>query len=403
MKTHRFVPLPLLLVAACADGGEEDRPQSDVRISAQHHMFGFRTIGGFGSFPVPASAVGTDRGVLNLLDTSEYTVTRSSGTSRAERYALETDGALSIYVSGSSSEPSTLYLGAYGQVGAATSTGISPDYFFTDRVSTPLSRSYGFFYGTRVITGQVELEGNWHVMSLHVVIGGAVLSPDNVGRTARGKVAIAAGTPGTARVISGTGFQGSSSVTFGGQIQNILDGSNQGDGTCNLTLDYQLVGQAADSRVARCAANERVVFALDENSGDGEAGLITMVKAFDVPASPIDSVRVPGTFLVGGHTLFVNPSNSGSDVFVGRVTLTPQGGFTLDAVGNSGQDFTYTGTYSLNTDGSMTISISGTNETWNGAIDRSYNTFVFVDDFQELRANNTPELNFGFGVRRYVP
>ena len=48
----------------------------------------------------------------------------------------------------------------------------------------------------------------------------------------------------------------------------------------------------------------------------------------------------------------------------------------------------------------MVISINGTNETWFAAIDLTYNTFAFIDDFEELRSNNTPELNFGFGVRR---
>ena len=51
----------------------------------------------------------------------------------------------------------------------------------------------------------------------------------------------------------------------------------------------------------------------------------------------------------------------------------------------------------------QSLSINGTNETWFAAIDKSYNTFVFVDDFREIRANNTPELNFGFGVRENTP
>ena len=125
-----------------------------------------------------------------------------------------------------------------------------------------------------------------------------------------------------------------------------------------------------------------------------------MIRTFDAPASPVDSVQVPGTFLVGGHTVFVNPSNPGTDTFVGVVTLTPQFAFRLDATGNSGADFTYTGTWSLDPNGGMTINVDNTNEEWSAAIDRSYNSFAFVDDFEEVRTNNTPELNFGFGVRR---
>lgn len=125
-----------------------------------------------------------------------------------------------------------------------------------------------------------------------------------------------------------------------------------------------------------------------------------LVRKFDAQGPQIDPVRVAGTFLVGGHTLFVNPTNSGSDAFVGVVTLSAQGAFRLDAVGSQGIDFSYVGTYTLNSEGGMTVSISGTNETWFAAIDRSYQALFFVDDFVETRSNNTPELNLGVGVRQ---
>jgi hypothetical protein len=274
-----------------------------------------------------------------------------------------------------------------------------PDYFFTDRVSTNASPRIGLFFGTQIIDGQVELEGGWHVLSMHVIFDQTILSPDNVGRGAHGAVSISAGDPGTQRTISGTGFQGTGALTFGGTVQNLLDGNDEGDGSLNLSLSYQLDGQSADERIIESAANENVIFGVDKNNGDGEAGLVTMVRKFNAPTTPVDSVRVPGTFLVGGHTLFVNPSNPGSDSFVGTVTLSSQGGFRLDAVGNTGADFQYIGTYTLSPDGGMELSIEGTNETWFAAIDKTYNTFTFIDDFEETRANNTPELNFGFGVR----
>jgi hypothetical protein len=387
-----YLPV-LFLLSACADGGEEDRPQSEVKITATHHQFGFRSLRGFGTFPVMTNTVNTDRGVLNLFDDSTYTVTRSGGTTAAQRYALEADGALSLFQQGSGNEPSVVFRGGYSLVGT------NPDYFFTDRVTTPASPSVGLFFGTRIQTGAVELEGGWHVLSLHAVFGQTLLSPDNVGRGARGGITIAAGNPGDVRAISGTGNQGTSGLVFGGSIQNLLT-SGTGNGQCNLTISYQLSGQIADSRVMQSAATANLVWGLDDDETDGEAGLLAMVRKFDAPAAPVDSVRVPGTYLVGGHTLFVNPSNSGSDCFVGTITLTAQSGFRLDAVGSAGQDFSYIGTYTLAADGGLTISVNGTNETWFAAIDRSYNTLVFVDDFVETRANNTPELNFGFAVRR---
>lgn len=360
-------------------------------------MFGFRSLAGFGTFPVPATAVTTDRGQLNLFDDSSYTIARTSGTSAADRYALETDGALSIFVTGSGSEPSVLFRGGYSLAGVNPTTA---DYQFTDRVSTTNSPSIGLFYGTRVVTGQVELEGGWHLLSLHTIFGQTILSPENVGRGVHGGVSVGAGAAGTLRTVSGTGTQGTSTqgtsaVTFGGSIQNLLDGSSTGDGSCNLTVAYN-----GDSRVMFAAASDNVVYGLDADETDGEAGILFLVRKFDAPATPVDSVRVPGSFLVGGHTLFVNPGNPGSDAFTGVVTLTAQGGFRLDGVGNSGADFAYSGSYVLAADGHLTVTISGTNETWFAAIDRSYQTLLFVDDFIELRSNNTPELNIGLGVRR---
>lgn len=390
-----------LLATSCADGGKEDRPISEVQFSSTHHLFGLRSLRGFGSFPVPTTAVNPDRGVLNLFDDGNYTVTRASGTSGAQRYALADAGDFSIFISGNGTEPSVVFEGAYGRVGATnlTTPGATPDFFFTDRVSTPQSPSIGLYYGTRIINGQVELEGGWHLFSLHAVFGASLQAPENVARGAHGGVNIAAGAPGTLRSISGTGFQFSSSLTFGGSIQNLLT-NGTGNGACNLTVDYTLAGQSVDSRVMNAAATGNTVFAVDDDETDGEAGILFLVRKFDPPATAIDSVRVPGTFLVGGHTFFVNPTNSGSDTFVGTMTLSTAGGFRLDAVGNTGQDFSYAGNYTLNADGGITISVNGTNETWSAAIDRSYNTIVFVDDFVEARSNNIPELNICLGVRQ---
>jgi hypothetical protein len=408
-RIHRVLVLSSLLVfGACADGGKETRPQSEVKITASHHMFGFRSLGGFGTFPADGDEIFTDRGTLNLFDDSTYTIKRTGGTTGADRYALETDGALALFVSGSGNEPSVLFRGGYSLAGL---TPTPADYQFTDRVTTPGSPSFGLFYGTRVVPGQVELEGGWHLLSLHTIFGATILSPENVGRGVHGGVSITAGTPGSLRTISGTGTQGTATqgtanMTFTGSIQNVLDGSLTGDGTCNLTIGYN-----GDSRVMLAAASAQlgtdaplVVFGLDADESDGEAGIAFLVRKFDTP--PIDPTRVAGTFLVGGHTLFVNPSNSGSDAFTGIVTLgSPTGStgaFRLDGVGSDGVDFAYSGTYTLPVaaDGGLTITISGTNETWFAAIDRNYQTLVFVDDFIELRSNNTPELNIGLGVRR---
>jgi hypothetical protein len=130
--------------------------------------------------------------------------------------------------------------------------------------------------------------------------------------------------------------------------------------------------------------------------------MLFLVRKFDAPTTVVDGGLVVGRYLVGGHTIFVNPSNCGSDAFVGVVTLGVGNSFRLDATGANGADFAYSGNYTLAQDGALTNSINGTNETWHAVIDRGYRTLVFVDGFIEVRANNIPELNIGFGVREKI-
>ena len=402
---------PLLLLAvltACADGGKEERPQSEVRFTNTNHLFAFRTLRGFGAFPVQPSVVFSDRGTLNLFDNSTYTFAEGNSTTAAEEYALTDDGKLSMFRRGGGNEPSTVLFGGYSRVGASDllGPGDTPDWFYTDRVSTPGSPSIGLFYGTKKIDAAIDLRSDWHVVSLHTIFGASLQAPDNVGRAMHGNVAVTGATPDANLGIAGTGFQSDSAgapasgLNLSGQIQYLLDGAT-GDGLCNLTLQYD-----ADSRVMRAATNGDTVFVLDEDESDGEAGLAFLVREFDdsAPATQADPAAIDGTFYVGGQTLFINPANMGSDTFIGTVTLSTNGGFTLDAVGNQGIDFAYTGTWTSQPNGKLTIAISGNGgETWHGAIDRSYNTLVLVDDFVEPRTNNLPELNLLVGIRKKTP
>lgn len=392
------------LLAACADGGKEDRPASEVRFSAAHHLFAFKTLRGFGAFPVQGSVVFSDRGQFNLFDDSTYNVVRSGGTSGRETYKLANDGTLSVFLSGGGNEPSTVFFGAYGRVGASnlTEPGDTPDFFFTDRVSTPNSQSVGLFYGTKKVDAALDLRGDWHVFSLHAVLGAAVQAPDNVARAVHGNLNASGASADANLTLAGTGFQSDTSgipaagLNFGGSLRFLLDGAT-GDGACNFTLAYD-----ADQRVMRAATGGDVLFGLDDDETDGEAGVALLVREFDDSSTTtsLAADRVDGTFLVGGHTMFINPSNSGSDSFVGTVVLSTNGGFRLDAVGNQGIDFSYVGEWTSQANGKLTFTVNGTNETWHGAIDRSYNTLVLVDDFVETRSNNAPELNLVLGVRK---
>ena len=64
--------LPLLMVSACAEGGEESKPQSEVTINASHHMFALRSEVSLGSLPIQEETVVTQHGLINLFDDSTY-------------------------------------------------------------------------------------------------------------------------------------------------------------------------------------------------------------------------------------------------------------------------------------------------------------------------------------------
>ena len=417
----------LVLLGACAEGGDEDKPQSEVQIATTNHLFWFRTLPGFATFPPDPSEVFTGCGLLEMNEDSTYSLfsvcDSSIPPSAPDSYALANDCELRLFVRGNGFSPTTVFLGGYEH------TANQPDLFFTDRVTVSGSASVGLYYGTELESGTVDLEGNWHLMSMHVMVGvgsgNPVISPRNVGRTAYGSCSVAANPPpptppsppGSLLAISGEGLESGSDpvqlpVTFGGSIQELLlPGSPPaGDGTVNLTVDY-----GADSRVFRAAAGQDIVMALDDDESDGSAGMLFLTRQFDdTPGNQLDDDDVVGVYLIGGQTLFVNPANSGSDTFIGTLELFAGGGgsapraFRLDAQGVQA-DFSYQGTYSFLDDpqnpgvltGGLELTVDGqTNERWFAAISRSYDTITLVDAVVEDRANNTPELNLLIGVRQ---
>jgi hypothetical protein len=394
-----------LLCLGCAQGGTTTTPQSEVRIAATHHLFGLRGLSVFSTFPVPPAEVLPDHGLLNLMDDSTYTVTRTAGTGAADRYALANSGQLSIYSTGSGRVPTVLFPGAYGLMGDRG------DVFFCDLSSTSASPSLGMYFGTRVIAGTSELAGGWSLCSLHVMFPTTtVLSPNNVARAAFGALTVdpdPANDPGTLRVVNGTGTDSSGTpLDFLGSTIQYLVQNGTGDGSVNLTLSYrdsrQPIG-TADPRVFRAGLGKDILFAIEDDESAGEVGLAIMMRAFPSPGASADPALLAGTFLVGGLTFFVNPTQSGTDGSVGTLTLTSQRGFTLDMVGSKNIDFSYAGTYALEANGRLTLTVNGTNETWHGAVTRDHNAVMILDDFVETRANNVPELNLFFAVRQRPP
>ena len=416
----------LAFLAACAEGGDEDTPQSDVQISATNHLFWFRTLPGFATFPPEANEVFTGCGLLEMDSNSTYRLFSvcdpSVPATDPDSYALANDCEFRLFVRGNNFSPTTVFLGGYEH------TANEPDLFFTDRVTATGSASVGLYYGTEVENGTVDLEGNWHLLSMHVMLGVGgpppVISPRNVGRTAYGSCLVEANPPpatppsppGSVLAISGEGSESGSDtaqlpVTFGGTIQQLVQGNPpSGDGTVNLTVDF-----GPDARVFRAAAGRDIVMALDEDESDGNAGMLFLVRQFDnTPGNTFDDDDVVGDYLIGGQTLFVNPANAGSDTFVGTLQLFAGGGgsspraFRLDAEGVQGVDFSYQGTYTFLEDpqnpgvltGGLELIVDGTDEQWFAAVNRTYDTITLVDPVVEDRANNTPELNLLIGVRK---
>ncbi len=396
-----WIAAPLLLLG-CAEGSDEQRIESEEKITANHHLVWFRSLPGLGTSPVDPDAVFSGHGRLSMADDSTYRLDVGTSPGTPNPYALEATGELALYVPGVGREAGVILRGGYRLVGD------DPDLFFTDRVSNTSSASIGLYYGTRVTPGQVEFEGPWHLLGMRAMFGSSGLtSARSVARAVFGDVSAAAGPPGSSRNLVGDGKESGSDsnpidITFGGSIQNVLDTSNVGDGTSLLTVDYTSGGQT-QSRVFQAYAGTDLVLAVDEDEADDDSGMLFLVRKFDAPAEVADPTQVAGEFLVGGHTFFVDPLNSGSDTFIGTLTISPQGAVVLEAIGHQGVDFRYQGTCTIEDDGELVLSVDGTNETWRGAINRSYDTLVIVDNMVEDRVSGNPELNLLMGVRKDTP
>ena len=391
--SHRTTAfLTLLLLTACAKGGSEDRPLSEVQISASHHLLSFRGLPGLTATQVQPDEIFSGQGVLNLSDNSTYTITQTGGTSSPRNYALETTGVLTILVAPVDPRQSTpVFRGAYGLQG---DTGL---YFFTDRLISADSQSLGLFWGSRVHPGPTDLSGDWHLFSLHVVFSTSMVpDADNIARVVGGSVTVDPGNPGDPLVLTGDGSESTNlNIDLSGTIQDL------GDGEVNLEVTYaqHALPATGDDRVFLAAHGTNAVVAVDLDESDGESGILVLIRKRTGTADP---ALLAGDFLIGGHTVFPNPTNPGSDAGLGVLSLTAGGAFRMEMTGSRNIDFTYQGTFTLDDDGLLTLAVAGTNETWLGAVDQDYNTVVIIDHVIEQRANDTPELNLFFALRANI-
>ena len=375
--------LGLLFLAACAEGGEEERAKSEIRLEASHHMFGLQANRQFKEFPIDPRRISADIGTLLLSEDSLYRIRRQSQTSGANDYSLAKNGRFGVMIDRGARLSRIRFAGGYGL------EGDSNIYYFVDRFATSSAPFVGLFWGTRLVAGDPALTGDWHVVSLHTVFSKSqVLDPRNVAVALGGKLSIDKDGKITGKGVEST----RATLDLAGTVKGF------DDGRVDVALTYK-DSQGSDDRVFRAAAGKAVILGVDGDEPDGEVGLIAMIQQRTDKA---DSNKLKGDYFCGGYTVFVSPTRSGTDAFDGTLTFSASGAFRLEAVGADGGDFAYSGTYDLEDDGSLELTVNGTKETWYAAVSQDYNTVILVDNFVESRGTTAkpPELNIGLAIRK---
>ena len=420
-RRHRS-PLATLLttslavsLTACSTGGKEERPTSELVVSASHHMFGYGGSQGFTDFPVPKNLIGSDRGIYTMSENGTYTITRGNTTSAEVAYNLAEDLTLDVIVPLGNSAP-TRFVGAYQQA----KPGETQMYFFTDRYAPAASPVVGLFFGVQTVdTTKVTWNqlGDWYLFAHTVVFSSStVLDPDRVGRSVAGELKITAATDNKGDVVVGSnGIEstGTTNMTFAGHLR---EGVAE-DGSAVLDLDF-VNGSTKESRTFQVGHADDVILGIDEDESTGESGIVAMVRRFTVPDVAAARTKLAGTFHFGMHTLFVAPKQSGVDAANGTLVLNDKGGWELSGVGSAGPTagkFSYSGSYAFENVGTSTapvytnrliLTVDGTRETWYAAVigkpaATSFDGLVLLDNQIESRAAGvSPELNFALAIRK---
>lgn len=373
------VPFLALLLVACAEGGKQDRIESEVRITADHHLYGFKGEQAFPQFPIRSGDLQVESGLLAFNDQSQWTLDGTSGS----RYDLAKTGALVFRVPNGRSAD-LVFHGGYGLSG---DTGL---FFFADAVKPKV----GIFFGARTVRATANVTGDFHVFSLLVLTtANAVVDPDNVARAFAGSVttdAAGAITTGTARESTGT------DLALTGNLRAFNDGSVE----VGLSLDTSATRTPRSFTAAATVTQSQPVTTsvlLGHETADNDAaGLVALVRKRDGRANLAD---LAGEYWVGALTVFANPTNAGTEGSYGTLTLTDTGGWRLDAK-DSTTGYRLSGTFEIDADGTMRITNNATREAWRGAFDQDYQTIVFVDNDLAGTSSSRPELNLFLALRK---
>jgi hypothetical protein len=372
-----------LLLPACAEGGDEDRPTGGVRISASHHMYGFKGELRFASFPVQTTELQLERGDLEFLDTGKWSLESGTGI-----YDLGKDGMLAFRVPQGSGRADLVFPGAYGLDG---DTGL---YFFADKTPSKV----GLFFGARTVRGTADVAGDWHVFSLTAIAGrSTVRNESNIGRALAGTIKV--DEDGNLVAADSTAEESTGDeLELTGSLRAFDDGSvelglTQESPTEREVHAYTCAATIADTDPPLTG----VILGLDsETDADKAAGMVALLRKREGRADPRD---LAGDYWLGLQTLFVNPAAAGMEAGHGTLTFTDDDGWRFEAR-DSRTTFRLSGTYELAADGSLTLEVTSTREVWRGAVDQDYRTVVFVDHALNLRATTKPEVQLFIGLRK---
>jgi hypothetical protein len=400
--------LAAAFLSACSTGGEEERKVGEIKIDASHNMFGLGGNRRIPTFPIPRKTVGTDLGIFNMSLASQYSITRTAGTSSSQDYSLSAAGELNLVVPISGSA-STRFVGAYREAKddpANSANDRAGVYFFTDRFAPKASPIVGLFLGTDALDDKPsDPSGTWYLFSQHVMFSKSTIPrEDQVGRSVEGMITIAAATG----AIAGTGNESSgANIVFSGSAVAVSGRR------INITkLDYR-VASISDNRTFTCGQSKDIILGVDTQSTGLAAGLIALVRKFATPIASEAAGRkaIAGTYHFGMHTIFVRAGNSGIDAANGTIVFNEAGGWTLKGVGSAGNgpgNFDYDGTYTFSKDAAgkltnrLVLAVKGPPaETWVAAVDATYGVVMIVDNDKEDRRPSTSstELNFVVATR----
>lgn len=368
-----------LLLFACAEGGKQDRIQSEVKISADHHMFAFKGEQAFPQFPIRGEDLQVESGILSFNDQSLWTLDGQAGS----RYELAKTGALVFRVP-NGRNADLVFPGGYGLSG---DTGL---FFFAD-ITKP---KVGLFFGAKTVRATSNVTGDFHVFSLLVLTtGNAVVDPDNVARAFAGSIT----TDTAGMVTAGAGVESTgATLSLTGDLRAFNDGSVE----VGLSLDTGTTRTPRSFTAAAAVTQSQPVTTSvligHETADNDAAGLIALVRKRDGRANLTD---LAGEYWLGAVTLFANPTNAGTEGSYGTLTLTSTGGWRVDAR-DSRTTYRLSGAFEIDADGTMRITNNATREEWKGAFDQDYQTVVFVDNDLTGTSATRPELNLFVALRK---